>query len=941
MATTIAELVAKVGADTRDFEGGLKKTNSLLGGIGSLAMKAGAMVAAYLGARTIGQGISALTDYSSMLEQSTIAWGTLLKSQEEGAQMMQRLQQFAKQTPFDFAGVQEGARRLLAMGFAAKDVLPMMRDLGNAASALGLGTEGLNRLILAIGQMRAKTKVTAEEMRQLTEAGVPAWDILSQAIGKSVSETMKLAQQGKISADVFIRAFQQYSRQNYGDMMARQAQTFQGATQNIRDSLLQLGSTAFQPLFQELSRGAQAFAQFLSSAKAEQLAKRIAGGIGSAIQAIKELPKRFSGLSETVGRLGQGLWYGIVGYAQEQLPKLQEIFSKTVAFIKAVWATFGDDIKGLFGNSLGTILSVAGTALDTLSNVLSMATAIINGDWDRAWQAFKRIVYNVWSAILDLTLGAAEQIVRLVRIIGKAFGADLTGVDQAIAQLQQFKEEAKRASAEFLGVEQQVKTASSRWADYVKAWQQTIAAVSGASREAAQGMDDFRAAEQATTITTQNLAVSLDTASQAAENLGSSLLDALLVSHPAMVAVSREILSLEAQIAGVNAAIAANQAQQERWREKIQNIQKNISQLQEELGSLQNRLRELSAPRLTGMGEMEMQIQALRDHLARMDLAKTLRIPLEEAVKRFPLLAQGAEEFIKTLPTGRRALERYLQGLEGQYELVYQQQQRMLQQAAEGAQPEMTYEQALAEIGATKGRIAEVTAELDVQQKALEWAERALGELESAANILSQALGGLQAALQAAQQRQDVLNNALQLAYTWFLNDRQAMLNMGGAAAEQVPIIDEKARQLLLAVSNFASGTSTESIETIQAMANEFKISSAIAVTEVLNNLGRIPHDIYTYHHIVTVYEGGAAGPAPVEPRQAGGPVYPGRAYLVGELGPELFVPQAAGRIVPNAGGNVYVTVNVQGSVVAERDLAETVRTQLLRIQARNGRTGL
>lgn len=41
--------------------------------------------------------------------------------------------------------------------------------------------------------------------------------------------------------------------------------------------------------------------------------------------------------------------------------------------------------------------------------------------------------------------------------------------------------------------------------------------------------------------------------------------------------------------------------------------------------------------------------------------------------------------------------------------------------------------------------------------------------------------------------------------------------------------------------------------------------------------------------------------------RAGGGPVSPGVAYPVGELGPELFVPQSAGSIVPNAGGTTIV----------------------------------
>jgi len=53
--------------------------------------------------------------------------------------------------------------------------------------------------------------------------------------------------------------------------------------------------------------------------------------------------------------------------------------------------------------------------------------------------------------------------------------------------------------------------------------------------------------------------------------------------------------------------------------------------------------------------------------------------------------------------------------------------------------------------------------------------------------------------------------------------------------------------------------------------------------------------------------------------RAAGGPVSGGTAYLVGERGPELFVPKNAGNIVPNAAANsgsraVVINMNVQAS---------------------------
>lgn len=64
--------------------------------------------------------------------------------------------------------------------------------------------------------------------------------------------------------------------------------------------------------------------------------------------------------------------------------------------------------------------------------------------------------------------------------------------------------------------------------------------------------------------------------------------------------------------------------------------------------------------------------------------------------------------------------------------------------------------------------------------------------------------------------------------------------------------------------------------------------------------------------------------------RATGGPVSPGRPYWVGERGPELFVPAAAGQVaVPAASGardvRVAITVNA-GSGEAPRALAQSSR---------------
>ena len=59
--------------------------------------------------------------------------------------------------------------------------------------------------------------------------------------------------------------------------------------------------------------------------------------------------------------------------------------------------------------------------------------------------------------------------------------------------------------------------------------------------------------------------------------------------------------------------------------------------------------------------------------------------------------------------------------------------------------------------------------------------------------------------------------------------------------------------------------------------------------------------------------------------RAAGGPVAPGRSYLVGENGPELFTPSGHGAIAPNGVGAARPAVVVN---VTARDAASFLRSE-------------
>lgn len=75
--------------------------------------------------------------------------------------------------------------------------------------------------------------------------------------------------------------------------------------------------------------------------------------------------------------------------------------------------------------------------------------------------------------------------------------------------------------------------------------------------------------------------------------------------------------------------------------------------------------------------------------------------------------------------------------------------------------------------------------------------------------------------------------------------------------------------------------------------------------------------------------------------RATGGPVTAGRGYLVGERGPELFVPTASGRVEASGSGGAPREVRVAITVNAPGDAAPAVLRQSSRQVARAVRAAL
>lgn len=179
-------------------------------------------------------------EFNMMMDRSRIALTTMLGSAQRAGTMIKDLQEFARETPFAFEDLVSMTQRLTAFGFEQAQIIPMLRTIGDAAAGLGGGAAMIDRITLALGQMQAKGRAASQEMMQLTEAGIPAWQYLADYLRTDVATAMDMVERRSVSAAEAIQAVLSGMQADYAGMMEKQSETLEGAISNIQDSMQQI-----------------------------------------------------------------------------------------------------------------------------------------------------------------------------------------------------------------------------------------------------------------------------------------------------------------------------------------------------------------------------------------------------------------------------------------------------------------------------------------------------------------------------------------------------------------------------------------------------------------------------------------------------------------------------------------------------------------------------
>jgi tape measure domain-containing protein len=274
-----------------------------------------------------GVGLAGLVTFglktAASLQQAEIGFTTLIGSGRKAKTFLEGLKSFAAKTPFELPGLIESSRTLLGVGLDAKKVVPLLQAFGDTAGAVGVGQEAFQRIMLATSQAISAGKFGAGDLNQIMTNGIPIWSILSKAMGKTVPELRKMAEQGKLLSKDVLPLLQKQMGKDYGGAMAAQSKTLAGVWSTLKDTVAIGLADAIKPLVPLLSDLVPRAADL-----AQRGLKQFSLGVralGAAFQGEGVTSDGFVGKMERIGVVARVVWTWIRDTA---IPVIKDVGAK-------------------------------------------------------------------------------------------------------------------------------------------------------------------------------------------------------------------------------------------------------------------------------------------------------------------------------------------------------------------------------------------------------------------------------------------------------------------------------------------------------------------------------------------------------------------------------------------------------------------------------------
>lgn len=185
--------------------------------------------------------ISDMIRITGEFEMQRVALRSILQDMTGADMLYEKIQALAVESPFQFKELISYTKQLAAFSVPLDELYDTTKMLADVSSGLGVG---MDRLILAYGQIRSAAFLRGTEVRQLTEAGVPILEELRKKFeelgeeGVTVGDVFDKISARMVPFEMVKEVFEDMTSAGgmFYQMQEVQAQTLAGKISNLRDA---------------------------------------------------------------------------------------------------------------------------------------------------------------------------------------------------------------------------------------------------------------------------------------------------------------------------------------------------------------------------------------------------------------------------------------------------------------------------------------------------------------------------------------------------------------------------------------------------------------------------------------------------------------------------------------------------------------------------------
>lgn len=195
----------------------------------------------------IGAGVGAISSIGAQAEQTSVAFTTLVGSEEKAASVLAKINDFAAKTPYNNLDLTDNAKTMLNFGVQADKVNTYLQQLGDIASG---DKNKLGGLSVVFGQVASAGKMSGQDLMQFINQGFNPLKELEKMTGKTYSELQDMMSKGQIGFDAVAAAIKHATSEGgaFAGMSDKLSQTVSGKFSTLVGNIQQKAVDMFNKI---------------------------------------------------------------------------------------------------------------------------------------------------------------------------------------------------------------------------------------------------------------------------------------------------------------------------------------------------------------------------------------------------------------------------------------------------------------------------------------------------------------------------------------------------------------------------------------------------------------------------------------------------------------------------------------------------------------------